>query len=199
MNGEKTMRIKEMTENLRSWLSDEKRRVGLIVLLGTAAVLMLLFSECSESCDKKETSVIEDAVSVSAQEYSDKLERDLETLLSGIEGAGRVNVMVTLQNGVEYVYASADKTSSNTSQSEATSGGESRESRENTESSYIIIKTEKGEEALVRTELMPSVKGVVIVCDGGNDPETSRRISQAAATALGISANKVCIVPMRNE
>ena len=50
-----------------------------------------------------------------------------------------------------------------------------------------------GRSALVRTRMEPVVKGVVVVCEGGDNPLTVTRILEAVTTALAISSTKVCI------
>ena len=39
----------------------------------------------------------------------------------------------------------------------------------------------------------PKVRGVVVVCDGGDDPVTVSRVLEAVTKALNISSDKVCI------
>ena len=39
----------------------------------------------------------------------------------------------------------------------------------------------------------PKVRGVVVVCDGGNDPLVVSRVLEAVTKSLNISSDKVCI------
>ena len=39
----------------------------------------------------------------------------------------------------------------------------------------------------------PKVRGVVVVCDGGDDPVVKSRVLEAVTKALSISSDKVCI------
>ena len=39
----------------------------------------------------------------------------------------------------------------------------------------------------------PKVRGVVIVCEGGDDPVISSRVLEAVTKALSISSDKVCV------
>jgi len=39
----------------------------------------------------------------------------------------------------------------------------------------------------------PKVRGVVVVCDGGDDPMIKSRVLEAVTKALSISSDKVCI------
>lgn len=155
-------------------------------------MLLLLLSDCDSGCSKQtQNAALENAGD--ADDYALVLEKRLVGIISDIDGAGEVRVMVTLQNDVKYVYASADKTSIDSSEN----AGESSKLREDTENSYIILDTDEGEQALVCTRLMPSVEGVVIVCEGADDPQVAERIMLAVTTALGISPNRVCIALMK--
>ena len=44
------------------------------------------------------------------------------------------------------------------------------------------------------TEVQPVVKGVVVVCDGGDDPVVQQRVIDAVTTALDITSVRVCVV-----
>lgn len=137
----------------------------------------------------------ESASTAAQTDYAAQLEAKLEEVIGSIEGAGETQVMITLLNGVEYIYASEDSISLDTSESSDDSGRRSSDARENTQKSCIIIDTDEGEQALVRTELSPTVGGVVVVCEGAADPIVRERILQIVTTALAISSKRVCISP----
>ncbi len=42
-------------------------------------------------------------------------------------------------------------------------------------------------------EIEPRIRGVLVLCDGGDDPVTVSRITDAVTKALDVSAAKVCI------
>lgn len=74
-------------------------------------------------------------------------------------------MVVTLESGIKYSYAdtnegsSADKTESN-----------SKSTSSENKQSYITVKTaDGGEQALLVTAEMPEVRGVAVVCRGGDD------------------------------
>lgn len=43
------------------------------------------------------------------------------------------------------------------------------------------------------TEIQPTVRGVVVVCDGGAQESVCRRVTEAVTTALGITSGRVCV------
>lgn len=175
--------LTELIQKIKNSIGKEKL-IGLVAVLGLSAMVLLLFSECGENEIKKVQKTENEA-----QQYRTELEEELQSLLSCIDGAGRVEVMVTLQGSYEYVYALENKNSSDSSQSETSSG-----LREENESSYIIVDTEEGEKALIRTELSPPIAGVVVVCEGAGDEVVCERIILAVTTALDISSKRVCVI-----
>ncbi|MBQ2972024.1 MAG: hypothetical protein IJO20_04495 [Ruminococcus sp.] len=46
--------------------------------------------------------------------------------------------------------------------------------------------------------ITPVVRGVVIVCDGGDDPVVVSRVMSAVTKSLSISSNKVCVTKLSN-
>ena len=122
---------------------------------------------------------------ISAQEYTSQLEENLIQIISHIDGAGEAKVMITLETGVETKYATQEKSSTESS-GDKTSG--------TSEVSYITVRDANGSErALAVTEVQPTVKGVVVVCPGGEEPVVQQRIISAVTTALDISSKRVFV------
>lgn len=177
--------IAQLTEKLKKLVGKDKL-ISVAAILGIAAMVLLMFSECGSSEPKTEKISDNDA-----QQYRQELESELGSILSSIDGAGQVRVMITLQGSYEYIYAQENKNSSDSSQK-----ADSSDLREETENSYIIIDTDEGEKALIRTELSPSIAGVVVVCEGADDELVCQRIMLAVTTALDISSKRVCVIKL---
>ena len=63
------------------------------------------------------------------------------------------------------------------------------------QNNYILYKDENGNEVpLVVTEIMPSVKGVVVGCENGENEFVCATVKSLVTTALDISDDKVCVV-----
>ena len=50
-----------------------------------------------------------------------------------------------------------------------------------------------GEQALIVTEIMPQIRGVAIICKGGNIEQTAEKIKNAVTAALNITSKRVYI------
>lgn len=46
-------------------------------------------------------------------------------------------------------------------------------------------------------EIEPKIRGVVVACEGGDDPVTIDRVSEIVTKALNISAAKVCVTKLK--
>jgi len=58
-----------------------------------------------------------------------------------------------------------------------------------------VIKNSDGtQQPIAVTEVQPIVKGVVVVCDGGDNPLIQQKVIQAVTTALDITSTRVCVI-----
>lgn len=131
--------------------------------------------------EKKEENYMED--------YAYELEKKLEKILGQIKGAGKVNVMVTLDETTEKIPA-VNKTENQEKTNEEDSQGGVREIKREDSSVQVVTKGNDGS-ILVLKEIKPKVKGVIVVAEGAYDIEVKEQLYEAVKTALGISGNKV--------
>lgn len=114
-----------------------KNRQRLIIAAGILGIALILLSEFWP----KETKTT--SAKASAEEFVTKTEEKLNQIVGSIQGAGQCQVMVTLENGVEYVYASQQKV--NTDRTEDTASDSNKISqRDGTEQNIIIVDTDNG-------------------------------------------------------
>jgi len=173
-------------------------KLKIIVLLGILGMALILLSQFADndSAGQSQPQALGGA-EFANREYIAQLEERLQNLISQIDGVGRNKVMVTLETGTEYVYAQEHRRNTDTTHSgngEIPVGGRTQES---VEQRFILVDTEFGRrEALVLTRIPPRVQGVVIVCEGANNPLVEQKLISVVTTALGISSNRVSVVPI---
>lgn len=176
--------------NFKAWMA-KLGKTNLLILCGGVGVLLIVLSGFLSS---GETTSPESATSqMTTEEYAVQLEKRLAGMLKKIEGVGSCRVMVTMEQGTEYIYATQDK---NSVQIDETSENDkyATESKSTGEQTYIMVSTKQGEQPLLLTELAPRVKGVVAVCGGGGDEWVVRTVTKALATALDIQESRICVV-----
>ncbi|MDR2909311.1 MAG: hypothetical protein LBU86_05465 [Oscillospiraceae bacterium] len=190
------MAVNNFSERILAFLKKDIK-LKLVVGLGLLGMLMILLSYFNESGAGAPDSPPNNLTATyAAEEYADKLEEKLSGLITQIDGVGRNEVMVTLERGIEYVYAQEEKRA--TDKTSVGTGEEERETlnlTENVEQNVILVDSEYGrKEALVLTELEPKVQGVVIVCEGADDVLVEQKLTSVVTTALGVTSARVCVV-----
>ena len=118
--------------------------------------------------------------------YRDQLSREIAALCAEVRGVGRVQVMVTLSGGYEYVYAQDV-------QSKTSDGSYSWEEN------YVIVGTGSTQGPLLLMRLQPSVGGVGIVCEGGADPAVQNELIALVSATFGIGTNKIYVCALQNR
>lgn len=158
--------------------------------------------DCGDGLDRtvrfdsfKERDAAENADEETAR-YEEKLRERVLAIVSQIDGVGEAHVSVTLDSGIEYVYAKEEKQDTDTR--DGASG--STTTRASSEEKLIIVEDENGRKtALLRKTLLPAVRGVVVVCEGGGDPLVVSAVTEAVKTALGVNTSQVCVIKTRRR
>ncbi|WP_024831205.1 stage III sporulation protein AG [Ruminiclostridium josui] len=124
-------------------------------------------------------------------ETKDKLEKSLEAILSQIKGAGKVSVMVTFYSGNESVPAYNTKNSTSDTQEKDKEGGTRSVKQSERENSIIFEESDGVKKPYITKELLPKVKGVVIVADGAGDAEVRSSLSKATEALFEVASHKI--------
>lgn len=121
-----------------------------------------------------------------------EFEQQVEQVLTKIDGAGRVQVTLSLQTGGESVYAS------DVNRSTQSSGADS--SSENYQSAVSIISDGSYGEApiLVRSDY-PKFRGAVVVCDGADSDRVKLDMTDAVRALCGLSSDQISIIKMSQQ
>ena len=182
------MRGKEFIAGL---LKSEKRVVLITVIGICGIVLILLSSLISGGKYEPQLQGIQDVGTGDFSDYSDWLEHRLGIMIAEIEGVGRSRVMVTVQDTGEYVFVQEEKRNVDKTTDPSLTERECVVERENIEQKYVLV--DSGRQALIKTQLKPSVQGVVVICEGADDVYVQSRVVNVVTTALHITSTRVCV------
>lgn len=186
------MNFKELVEKT---LKDKKKQM--IIGVCVIGVMLILLSQFSNSDAKSrgnpETVTTQETT---LKEYTGELESKIHSLVTNISGVGEAKVLITFKNDTEYVYVNEEKKNIDKSENVANNNEKTTEEKENVEQTLIIMKGDDGEQALLKTKIEPTVKGVVVVCTGGDIPSVQQAVSEAVTTALDIGYNDICVTKL---
>lgn len=148
-----------------------------VLIVIAAGILLLLWP----SGEKEPPAAAQSGLTGGEEDFSvEALEERLARVLSKIDGAGEVSVVLTVESGMERVLATDI----------AASQWEDRRDREE---QTVIISTDEGEEAVLLTQRYPTFQGALVVCPGGNDPEVRLRLTQAISVLTGLGSDRITV------
>lgn len=169
-------------------LTEKIKNPKLLVVAGLVGIALICLSSFISGGEKKESRA-EFGETVTAEEYKAELQKSIGEIVKSITGSDNLKVVITLESGIKYSYADI---SEGVSENKTASNSESSSSE--LKQTYITVKTaDGGEQALLVTTEMPEVRGVAIVCEGGDDERINQKIQNAVTAALNITSKRVYI------
>lgn len=131
-------------------------------------------------------------------EYIDTLEHKLDTILSYMEGAGRVKTMITLHSSKEEVVEKdTPNTRSSTSEADAEGGNRNVDDMSNEEITVYSKDKDGNQIPYVIKSIEPDIEGVLVLAQGGDSAYVKKNITEIIQALFGIEAHKIKVVKMK--
>lgn len=197
------LRDKLKIDNLHVLNLSKKTVANLIVVFCIGLVLILVADfykdirtekAANESILFESTESPADGFKSTSSQYLENLEEHLSSILSKIQGAGKVSVMITLKSGTELIPAKDESVSDKVTSEKDTDGGTRTINEKTTDEKVVFAAAQGGNsEPLIIKEINPDIKGVIVVAEGASDAKIKLKISQAVQTVLDIPAYRVTV------
>lgn len=162
----------------------KKYKYAALVFVIGIALLLLPIGKSS-----KKAEVVQNSEEQSDEEFLRSMEARLGALLSQINGAGAVQVMLTLHTGsrTEYQY--------DTQISSDTDGTDIRSSEER--KTVILSEGSAYDKAAVSAVRYPQFQGALIVCEGADHPAVRLDLINAVSALTGLSSSQITVVKLK--
>ena len=109
-------------------------------------------------------------------------QEELAEILSKIEGAGRVEVMLSVASSSKTDYQSDKDGSASASERSTT---------------VTISDSDRNETGLITKTDAPVYRGAIIVCDGANNPSVQLSVINAVSNITGLGTNQISVLKMK--
>lgn len=194
-----------MNKEMFSFLSkmDKEKREKAVIIFLLGIFFLLAATPVSGSKKTKKTQQAdtgekkEETVKTSSNDaYIEALENKLEQTIAGMEGAGKVLVMITLKDSGEKILDKNQPYESESSK-EKEEGKESERTSIRSDQETVLIEQEGNQEPIVVLEKYPEIEGVVVVCEGGGNSALALRIKEAVQALFSIDAHKVVVCKLQ--
>lgn len=156
------------------------KHIEIIVAVVFAIIVIAIYFGAIRSPKKsvENSNQTQTEISTSSTDYAHYLETKLTNVLAKIKGAGEVNVIVTLESGFEYLYATEEETRVLADGSKVTT-------------STIVLVDGK---PVLNKEVYPTIKGVVVTSSGADNITVKLNLMSALQTVVDVNTENITIL-----
>ena len=162
------MDILAIREKAGDWIKQYK----FVVLVLLAGLLLMLLPDAPEE---------KTAPAEVRQEQQETLQDQLGDLLSHMQGAGKVRVLLTVGSGAETVYQTDKSVRSDGQQSDT----------------VLVTDSQRSQTGLIRQVNPPEYLGAVVLCQGADNPSVKLSVVEAVSKATGLSTDRITVLKMK--
>ena len=185
------MRILKVKQKMNELI--EKIGKDKLFIMAAAGIVLILcsyvdFGGRSAAGEQQTTAGIQEC---SDDDYIEELEKKLEDIISGMEGAGNCKVMITKKTTGEKILQS------DLEQVDKNSQGENVADETNIKRTTVIIKSDDMEQPYVISENMPQIEGIVVLAQGAGKSEVNSNIIKIVQALFDVELHKISIAKMR--
>lgn len=149
---------------------------ALVLLLGIALMLI-----------PQEKKAAPEQTVIQQQPKEETLEERLETVLSQIEGAGEVRVLLTYKTGKTFQYQVDEQVHTQQDETE-------------TQKQTVLIDDGSGGEAPVTIQtIYPTYQGALVLCQGADSAAVRLNIVKAVSDLTGLGSDKISVIKMKDN
>ena len=177
----------------RTWL----RKDRLLILLLAGVLLLVITLPVSDKSGEEDSSLSQGGQAAGTglsggEDYAQYMEKRLEEALSEVSGVGKVKVM------------EKDEDQESETVTEQDSQGGTRTTARSSSSGTTVYGepgsgTSAGQEPYVTKELTPSVEGVVVIAQGGDQPVTVQNITEAVQALFNVDTHKIKVMKLNEN
>ena len=171
----------------------KKGKSRYIIIALAAGVILLLLSGTGNTAKEKSAAASEEKITAADFSLEDQEEK-IEKILSEVDGAGKVRVMLTLKTGTEQIIAQDTETVEESDISDDGSG-----SRTETKMTTVILSEDDGESAVPLKYIYPEYMGAVVLAEGAGADSVKLKLTEAVSSLTGLGADKITVIKMKGS
>ena len=193
----KIISIKDKLDSILK-IKDKKKFINNLVIILVVGLIIIIVGGSFKNNDNKNS--VKQNINLDYQENKINNETDsvkmledkMKGLLEQIDGAGNVNVMITLETSSEYIHEFNTVEEESLMDEKDSNGGTRNTNDYKMDKSIVFEEPEGGvKKPIIIKEIMPQVRGVVVVADGGGSALVKENICRAVETLLDVPVHKI--------
>lgn len=191
-----------MFEKIKKIFTNKEKRIEnlvsfLIILVITLIIINKILSKNEIDNKNFQNEVgVELAESNMENKENNDLENRLESILSKINGVGKVSVLITYSESSTLIPIYNINTSKSVVEEKDTSGGTRTTETENNQKDVI---TDSSSNVITEKVIMPTIEGAIVTAQGAKDSTVKANIISAVEAVTGIATHKIQVFEMGDE
>lgn len=163
----------EMTKLKKQFttLIQKYKYVILIAMIGIVLMLLPSSNDAPKNSEQNQKIISEQS----------SIQEELENILSQIEGAGEVRVMLTERTGRETIYQTNDNISDSSGKIDT----------------VVVTDSSRNESGLVKQINPPQYSGAIVLCHGADNPSVKFAVADAVSKITGLGLDKIAVLKMK--
>lgn len=142
---------------------------------------------------RQENDAMQETWELDAESYRKELQNEIAEILSGIDGAGEVMVMITFKESQESIIEK-DRKKTQKQTGENGEGNSEKIASEITSQECAVMSGNK--EPFVTKRVYPKVEGVLVLAQGVGKGHVRADLSEAVQALLGLEAHKIKVLKL---
>lgn len=135
--------------------------------------------------------------SINMDSYVSSLEDKLENILMSVEGAGKVQVMITVKGSATKEVLMEEPYEEKNETKDDGAGGRSDLNEKSHGENVVYTENDSGTSPFVIAEELPQVEGVAVVAQGGENISVKEKITSIIKALFDIEINKIAVGKMK--
>ena len=200
---EKLQKLKDKvtkSDNKNNKKKVENLVVGILILIITVIAINTILSDDTKDKESKSSNTITNStVAETGQSNTNSLEDRLKSILSKIDGVGKVDVLISYSESSQIVPMFNENIKETSTEEQDESGGK-RVITENDVQKDVIYQEDNGQKTpITQKTIMPKIEGTIITAEGASDINVKENIIQAVSAATGLASHKIQVFEMSKQ
>lgn len=200
---EKLQKLKDnvtKSDNKNNKKKVENLVVGILILIITVIAINTILSDDTKDKESKSSNTITNStVAETGQSNANSLEDRLKSILSKIDGVGKVDVLISYSESSQIVPMFNENIKETSTEEQDESGGK-RVITENDVQKDVIYQEDNGQKTpITQKTIMPKIEGTIITAEGASDINVKENIIQAVSAATGLASHKIQVFEMSKQ
>ena len=154
-------------------------------------LLVILIIVINSLYGKSEEEISTPVNTVQEKTKVDELELKLEKILSMIEGAGKVNVMISYLSSIEQIPL-YDKSENITITEEMDKEGGTRKTKQSSNEESVVFEEKSSNRVpVIKQTIMPEIIGVIAVSEGASNIKVRENIINAIEATVNVPSHRI--------